>query len=232
MNPTAYKFDDDDIYAGSVQLDASYRVPFKEDMWAYPINSVGFAPPPHGEHETAKINASRTAWLIIPDWRGHKYWLPDRSSHTITVAGVEPPVGSLSADPGPSIADVKATRLAEISSACEAEIIAGFESSALGQAYTYPCKLTDQSNLMASVSAAREPGLPDTWRAPFWCQDASGAWSYQFHTAEQIRQVGMDGYTATLSKLQHKAALESFIELAETIDAVEGITWSYPPTTT
>lgn len=230
MIPRAYCFGDDEIYTGSVILDESYRIPGSDDGWASPINSVPFAPPLLADHETAKINADRTAWLIVPDWRGHTYWLADRSKHTIQSAGIEPPQGWLAADPGPSLADLKAARMAAIVAACEADITAGFTSSALGQPYTYPCKLTDQANLMASVSAAREPGLPADWRAPFWCQDASGAWSYQFHTAEQIRQVGMDGYTATLSKLQHKALLESFIDIADTAEEVEVITWATQPT--
>ena len=78
---------------------------------------------------------------------------------------------------------------------------------------------------MASVSASREPGLAESWRAPFWCQDPSGAWSYQLHTAEQIRQVGMDGYHATLAKLQRKGQLEAQIAAAQTLAEVQAITW-------
>lgn len=225
MKKTVYTFDDEDLSTGPYELDAGYLVPGTDDRWTIPYNSVEFAPPPTGPREIAKINAERTAWTVIPYWKGHIYWLADRSRHQITAAGVEPPVGWLAADPGPSLADVKAQRTAEIVADCEAAIVSGFESAALGQVHTYPCKLTDQANLQASVSMAREPGLPAEWRAPFWCQDLDGEWSYQLHTAEQIRQVGMDGYTATLTKLQLKGQLEAAIQAAATIEEVQAITW-------
>lgn len=225
MKKTVYPFDDEGLSTGPYELDASYLVPFTTDRWSLPYNSVEFAPPPTGPREIAKINAERTAWTVIPYWKGHVYWLADRSRHEIKAAGIEPPVGWLAADPGPSLADIKAAQTAEIVSACEAAIVAGFESAALGAVHIYPCKLTDQANLQASVSAAREPNLPPEWRAPFWCQDLDGEWSYQLHTAEQIRQVGMDGYTATLAKLQLKGQYEAAIQQAQTIEEVQDITW-------
>lgn len=224
-NPTVYTFDHNDLSTGPLELDDSYLVPFTDDQWTYPVNSVKFAPPPTGPREIAKINPERTAWAVIPYWVGLVYWLADRSRHEITEAGETPPEGWLDADPGPSLDDVKAAQVLKINQACEAAIIGGFESSALGALHTYPCKLTDQANLQASVSVAREPGLPAEWRAPFWCRDAAGQWSYQLHTAEQIRQVGMDGYSATLSKLQRKGMLEAQIAAAASAEGVEAIVW-------
>lgn len=227
MKKTVYTFGADDFYTGPFELGDDYLVPFTTNRWTLPYNSVEFAPPAVGPREIAKINADRTAWIVVPYWKGHVYWLADRSKHTITEAGIAPPAGWLAADPGPGLADVQADQIALINASCEAAIVAGFESAALGQTYLYPCKLTDQANLQASVSVARE--VADTvpeWRAPFWCQDpVTGQWSYQLHTAEQIRQVGMDGYTATLSKLQRKGLLEAQIQQAATIQAVKAITW-------
>lgn len=227
-NPTVYCFDGGGLSTGALVLDDSYRVPFHEDAWSPPINSVLLAPPTTGLREIAKINSERTEWAVIPNWIGHVYWLADRSRHEIKEAGVEPPAGWLAEDPGPSLEDAKALRVALMSRACEAAIVAGFESQALGSVHTYPCKLTDQANLQASVSVAREPGLPESWRAPFWCQEPSGEWSYQLHTAEQIRQVGMDGYTATLAKLQRKGLREAAIAAAQTVAEVEAVVWDEP----
>lgn len=222
---TVFTFGPDDLFTGELQLDESYLVPFTDDQWTTPHNAVDFAPPITGPREVAKINADRTAWLVIGDWSGYVYWLPDRSKHKIKEVGIGPPADALDEDPGPTLDQVKADQVVQINAACEAAITAGFVSEALGTAHTYPCKLTDQANLMASVSAAREPGLAATWRAPFWCQDADSQWSYQPHTTEQICQVGMDGYLATLAKLQRKGQLEQAIQSAQTAADVLSVTW-------
>lgn len=221
---TVYTFGDDDLYTGAYELDATYRVPLSKTGWTIPYNAVEFAPPLTGPREIAKINAERTAWTVIPYWVGHVYWLADRSKHKIEKAGVEPPAGALSEDPGPSLDDIKADRIRAITSDCEAAIVAGFASDALGAEFFYPCKLTDQANLMASVNASREAVDPD-WRAPFWCMDAAGEWSYQLHSGEQIRKVGMDGYATTLAKLQRKAVREAAIMAADSPEAVAAVVW-------
>lgn len=221
--PIAHTFDHNDLSTGPLLLDDSFLIPFRDDVWSPPINSVPFEAPPTGPHEIAKINAERTAWEVIPYWVGHVYWLADRSRHEITEAGVVPPDGWLAADPGPSLSDVKTSRIAQITRECEAAIVGGFESSALGQPHMYPCKATDQSNLQASVSvAAQRPNQP----FPFWCQAASGEWTYVAHTAAQITQVGMDAYDATLSKLQRKGQLEARINAALSIAEVEAVKWA------
>lgn len=221
--PIVHTFDHNDLSTGPLQLDDSYLIPFRDDEWSRPINSVGFAAPPTGPREVAKINAERTAWEVIPNWVGHVYWLADRSRHEITEAGLVPPDGWLAEDPGPSLGDVKAAQITKITRECEAAIVGGFESSALGQPHVYPCKATDQSNLQASVSAARQrPNQP----FPFWCQTPSGEWTYAAHTADQITQVGMDAYDATLAKLQRKGELEARINAALSIDEVKAVTWA------
>lgn len=229
QKPIVHTFDHEGLSTGPLELDDSYLVPFTHDQWTSPVNSVQFAPPATGPREIAKINPDHTAWEVIPYWKGHVYWLADRSRHEITEAGVEPPAGALVEDPGPSLADIKAAKVSEITAACEAVIVSGFVSDALGVPHGYPCKLTDQANLMASVNASREIVDPD-WRAPFWCQDITGNWDYQLHTAEQIRKVGMDGYNATLVKLQRKGVLEAQIHAAETAEAVAAISWVDAPT--
>lgn len=223
---TVYTWDDAGVYAGPLDLDQSYADPLEPGLINLPRNATRAKPPSTADREAAVISADGKTWTVVPDWRGLVYWLTDRTQHRITALGIEPPAGWLPADPGPSLDDVRESQTSKIVADCEEAIVAGFESSALGQPHTYPCKLTDQANLIASVSASREPGLPETWRAPFWCQDASGEWSYQLHTAEQIRQVGMDGYSATLTKLQRKTALEAAIKQASTIEQVQAITWS------
>jgi hypothetical protein len=56
--------------------------------------------------------------------------------------------------PGPTLAQAQATQATVLNNACQAAIYAGFSSSALGSAYTYPAQVTDQLNLNSSVNAA------------------------------------------------------------------------------
>lgn len=69
----------------------------------------------------------------------------------------------------PSAADQLATaqtdQIALLSTACASAITSGFTSSALGQAYIYPSKATDQQNLSASVLNALLVDNCDSWAA-------------------------------------------------------------------
>lgn len=88
--------------------------------------------------------------------------------------------------------EVKASRVADLRTACGAAILGGYVSEALGVAHTYPNQTTDQSNMAASVVASLMPGLPPDWTTPFWCADADGVWAMRPHTAAQIQQAGAD----------------------------------------
>ncbi|WP_058773321.1 hypothetical protein [Pseudomonas rhizoryzae] len=117
---------------------------------------------------------------------------------------------------------------ATIAGACNATILEGFISAALGAEHRYPAKLTDQSNLQASVLESLFPGLADDWTTPFWCQDATGTWAYRPHTAAQIQQVGTDGKNAINACIAHKIKLEEQLANAETLAEIEAITWAAP----
>jgi hypothetical protein len=125
-----------------------------------------------------------------------------------------------------ALAAAKASQTAVVSAACQSAIVAGFSSSALGTAHTYPAKPTDQQNLNASVVASILPGVAADWTTPFWCADGSGAWAYVMHTAAQIQQVGQDGKAAILACLTKNQQLAMQIDAATTVEAVKAITWS------
>ena len=60
------------------------------------------------------------------------------------------------AQPAPqTVAQAQATQLATLSAACQGAITAGFASSALGSASTYPLSMTDQTNLLSAYTAAQ-----------------------------------------------------------------------------
>ena len=127
--------------------------------------------------------------------------------------------------PSPSLADVQASQGSLLNEACKAAIYAGFTSSALGTAHTYPAKDTDQQNLASSVLASIMPGVNSTWSTPFWCADSTGAWSWASHTAAQIQQVGNDGKAAVLSAMGKNQQLQEQILAATSVAAVQAITW-------
>lgn len=142
--------------------------------------------------------------------------------------------GLLIAAPAPTAAQLlvnaQAVRLSVLSAACAAQIYAGFVSSALGAAYTYPAKDKDQSNLVASVTASLVPGIPTGWTTSFWCVDAAGIWAFRPHTAAQIQKAGLDGKAAIETALQKNGTLAnqvSAITVAtpNAVAAVQAIIW-------
>lgn len=128
-----------------------------------------------------------------------------------------------------SVADLKANKKAELSAACEADILSGFTSAALGAAHQYGFSDRDQANLTGNVVSAL---MPDA-AAPGWttlhiCGDASGVWAYRPHSASQIQQVGVDAKTAKLAKLVKNATLAALVDSKTTKNQVNAINWSTP----
>jgi hypothetical protein len=126
-----------------------------------------------------------------------------------------------------SLAELKAAQITTLSAACQAQIYTGFTSSALGTAHTYPAKDKDQVNLSGSVVASLLPGLPPTWKTPFWCADSTGTWAFTDHTAAQIQQVGSDAKAAILEALTRNATLAAQVmdPATDTAGKVAVIVW-------
>jgi len=97
---TFYQTDINGLYTGPVDC---HTDPEDDKRWMVPFGAVEDAPPTLGEKQAARRVGD--SWEVIPDYRGVTYWLPDRSSHTIKDAGVTPPTGWLSEDPGPTEAE-------------------------------------------------------------------------------------------------------------------------------
>lgn len=137
--------------------------------------------------------------------------------------------GALVAAPTPTavqLLDAAQTKqLGILNTACQAQIYAGFSSSALGAAHTYPAKDKDQVNLTASYAASFDPTNPTGWTTPFWCMDGTGVWALVQHTAAQIQQVGRDGKAAILAAITKNASLAGQVMAAGTVSAVEAIVW-------
>lgn len=108
-----------------------------------------------------------------------------------------------------------------INEACHAEIVAGFESSALGAPHQYPFKEEDQSNLLATFMLAKELGISK----PFKCWDLAGVADYRMHTVEQLSQVGQDADAHKMAALVKANTKKIEIAATTTAAEVEAITW-------
>lgn len=134
-------------------------------------------------------------------------WLSLNSKNQIVVATVDP-----------AIARAQASQSAAMNSACQTAIQAGFSSSALGSAYTYGCKPTDQANInLAAINGGA-----------LWCQNASGVWALTAHTAAQAQQVQKDMSAHIQAQQSTYAKALSDIAASASVTAVEAVTWTAP----
>lgn len=86
-------------------------------------------------------------------------------------------------------------RITEMSEACRADIVGGFESAALGVSHYYDSDEVDQLNLIGAVAAG------DTME--YGCHEVLGGPKvYKSHTHAQLQQVIRDGRNIKLAKLQ------------------------------
>lgn len=120
------------------------------------------------------------------------------------------------------LAAAQAAQTAKVSNACAAALCAGFSSSALGSARTYPSQDPDQRNLLNAALAAQ--GQPSTWTASLWCAN-SGTWSLASHTVAQVQQVNADWLAFRQAQQQKCVTLIGQINAATSVSAVQAINW-------
>lgn len=126
----------------------------------------------------------------------------------------------------PTLAQAQAAQSATLSASCATAIVAGFTSSALGAAHTYPSQPNDQTNLIGAVTASQSPGLASGWVCNFWCADSTGAWALRPHSAAQIQQVLADGVAAREALSTKLAGLAAQVQAATSVSGVQAIVWS------
>lgn len=119
----------------------------------------------------------------------------------------------------PPTPDPKEAKIAELDSACNAEILAGFTSSALGAANTYDFDYEAQTNLggmLNAITAGIITTEPISWKA-------SGVPTN--HTFAQFKKLFADGLVHKNSKIQKYWALKAQVNAATTPEEVSAITW-------
>lgn len=120
-------------------------------------------------------------------------------------------------------ADVmKAKKIAALSSACKAEILSGFVSSALGAAHKYDGDLESQMNL----AGAKDYAVANNVAVNFTCTNqATGVKASVSHTPAQIQQAFNDGAAFKMSRLSKFRTLKAQVEAAATVAEVEAVVW-------
>lgn len=119
-----------------------------------------------------------------------------------------------------SIDMLKQTKIEELTARCSQIIVDGYSSDALGKVHTYPSKLTDQINMMGSVTDSLLPTSGSGWSTPFWCMDENHLWSFRDHSAAQIQKAGTDGKAHVI---QCQTTLDRLVELVNNATTEEGI---------
>lgn len=121
--------------------------------------------------------------------------------------------------------DVKADKITKLTADCSAAIVGGYKSLCLGSEHRYPNGVTDQINMMGSVTASLLPSLSQDWETPFWCEDSDGVWDFRPHTVAQIQQAGSDGKAHVVECQVTLATLSASVLAAADAAAVAAIVW-------
>lgn len=135
--------------------------------------------------------------------------------------------GVVVADSRDTVEGLRQRKIAAMNAACQAQIVTGFVSDALGVPHLYPTKEQDQTNLLASVTDSLLAYAVPDWTTPFWCCDDGGIWGYRPHTIVQIQQVGREAKAAILQAQGKNEALRKLIDAA-TIEQLQDIQWDTP----
>jgi len=199
-------------YVGNGTADES---PLEPGVFLIPANATADVPPTPGTNKAAVYTGG--VWGLTPDHRGMVYWLADGTEHSITALGEVPPVGALTAKPPPTLVELKAAKVAELSAACKAAIVSGFQSGALGSLHTYDSDLESQVNLIGAASL----GGP----VAYTCTDEAGVKLSRTHTKPQLMQVLTDGATLKIQHLASFRALKNQALAATTEAELNAIVW-------
>lgn len=115
-------------------------------------------------------------------------------------------------------------KVQEVERACEAVIIAGFWSSALGMPHAYSSEIHDQLNLNGAILSDQN--------MPYPCRNEDGTRAFLPHTHAQLDEVGRDLSVYKLKLLQYGHLLKQRLDEALAAgdqSALEAVTWGSQP---
>jgi len=118
-----------------------------------------------------------------------------------------------------SLPAAQATQNGILTAGCQAAIVGGFTSSALGSVYSYPSDPISQSNQNSAASSSAGGKL--------WCE-SGGVWSLVAHTQAQAQVVVASLVTWVNACQKQRVTLQGQVNAATSVSAVQAITWVNP----
>lgn len=147
------------------------------------------------EHENGAMNSTFSSAEFIQ---------PFIDLHTDALAEISAP---------PPLDEYKLLKIADAERYAGEQILAGFESDALGTTHSYGGKKTDQLNLIGAASSGVD--------LPFPCADADGNWERRVHTPAQFQEVVADGSAHKQGILTALDVIRTTIQNAPSYAAVD-----------
>ncbi|MBY9749916.1 hypothetical protein ISH47_31935 [Pseudomonas aeruginosa] len=231
---TVYQTNALGLYVGPTDADES---PLEPGVFLIPAGCVQLAPPKEPKGKRARWTGSD--WELV-DWLDGVTTYSTRDGSPLVLQGLEPlPEGYTLQQPGPNqvwkdgawvddlpglLAAAHKRKTLEIRAAGQAFLDGGFYSSVLGNPHFYASSLSDQMNVTSLAALGISADYP--------CA-AGGEQNREWrrHTANQLRQVGVD-------LVQHRQAGQQQVErlqdeldaalAAQDLERLEAITWSIP----
>ena len=127
-------------------------------------------------------------------------------------------------EPTITLQEVMIIQMKLLGKSVQETILGGFVSSALGASYTYPTKVLDQQNLIASITDSVLPH-DGNWTTLFWCADVNGDWQMREHTDIQIQQVGREMKQFILTQQVKFDTLKTQVINASTMLEIKSVQW-------
>lgn len=201
--------------------------PKEEGKFLKPANSTEVEPKTPEEGKANVFDELANSWGLVEDNRGTLvYSTESKEESSIDYLGsikegftllVPAPFDIWSVNEWiPDLDAIKDEKLRDINDSCEAEIISGFPSSALGSEFLYQSDRDDQINLMGLVTSGADDLLK--------CDDGSLV-DWRAHTIAQLTQVFEDGASFKKAALIKAQTLKNQVEGATDVASVEAVTW-------
>lgn len=208
---TVYQTDGEGYYVGE---EVAFDDPLTPGAVLIPAGCVVDAPPQAGQNQIAKREGGE--WVLVPDYRGTVYWLPDRSRNEVTERGIPLPQGALLAEPPKPLAQVQAEKLAQLERAYETAV----QQPVAYMGTTFQADYDSQTTLTKTLTAL----------TPLGAVPQGFAWLDTNNNAVPMTLAELAGLAATMLNqgwvaFQNKQAKKQAARDAQTADDVNAVTW-------
>ena len=123
--------------------------------------------------------------------------------------------GNIVPDFDKTLSFVRKKHISIISNSCQAAILSGFKSNALGSTYSYPSNVTDQININNAVVSG----------GSLWCMNDQSEWSFMQHSPEQASVVQKNMITHIQSKQNRYNDLVNTINTLTSKEDIQKVEW-------